>query len=92
MNKKELVSCISESANISKSQAEGALNSILATITATLKKKEKVSLIGFGTFSTAERKARTGRNPQNGKSIDIPAKTVLKFKAGKALGDEIGNG
>ncbi len=66
MNKKELVSRISESVNINKSQAAGALNSILATITETLKKNEKVSLIGFGSFSTAERKARTGRNPQKG--------------------------
>ncbi len=92
MNKKELISRISESSNINKSQAEGALNSILATIKETLKKKEKVTLIGFGTFSTAERKARTGRNPQNGKAINIPAKTVVKFKVGKALGFEVGNG
>lgn len=92
MNKKELVSCISKSANISKSQAEGALNSILATITKTLKKKERVSLVGFGTFSTAERGARTGRNPQNGKAINIPARTAVKFKSSKALGVEIGNG
>lgn len=92
MNKKELIGCISESANISKVQSEVSLNSILATITETLKKNENVSLVGFGTFSTSERAARVGINPQNGESINIPAKTVVKFKVGKALGDEVNNG
>ncbi len=92
MNKKELVENISKSANINKTQAEGALKSILGAITDTLKSGDKVSLIGFGTFSTAKREARTGRNPQNGETINIPAKTVVKFKVGKALGDEVNNG
>ncbi len=92
MNKKELVKAISESANINKTQAEDALNSFLGAITDTLKKGDKVSLIGFGTFSTSKRKARTGRNPQNGDKINIPGKTVVKFKVGKALGDEVNNG
>ena len=57
-----------------------------------LKEKESVTLIGFGTFSPVEREAREGRNPQTGKSIDIPAKTVVKFKVGKTLSDEVNNG
>ncbi|MCP3952446.1 MAG: HU family DNA-binding protein, partial [Desulfobacterales bacterium] len=55
-------------------------------------KKDKVTLIGFGTFSTSERAERQGKNPQTGKAMTIPAKTVIKFKAGKALGDEVNNG
>jgi DNA-binding protein HU-beta len=92
MNKKELVEYTSNAAGITKTQAEAALQGILAGITQALKKEESVSLIGFGAFSTTKREARKGRNPQTGKEIDIPAKTVIKFKAGKALGDEVNNG
>ena len=92
MNKKELVEYTSNSAGITKTQAEAALNGVLAGITQALKNEESVSLIGFGSFSTSRRKARKGRNPQTGKEIDIAAKTVVKFKAGKALGDEVNNG
>ncbi len=92
MNKKKLIKNISESANLSKTKAEGALNSILDIIKDTLENRDKVSLIGFGTFSTAKREARTGRNPQNGEKINIPAKTVVKFKVGKALAGEVNNG
>ncbi len=88
----ELVANISKAANINKAQAESALNSILAAITDTLRKGDKVSLVGFGTFSTAKREARAGRNPRNGEKINIPAKTVVKFKVGKVLGDEVNNG
>ncbi len=92
MNKKELVEYSANTAGITKTQAEVALNGILAGITQALKNEESVSLIGFGSFSTSRREARKGRNPQTGKEIDIPAKTVVKFKAGKALGDEVNNG
>jgi DNA-binding protein HU-beta len=92
MNKKELVECISKSANLSKSQAEVALKSTLDAITNSLKNSDKVTLPGFGTFSTSKRESRNGRNPQTGKSINIPAKTVVKFKAGKTLGEEVNNG
>lgn len=92
MNKKELVEYIAQSANLSKSQAERALKGTLEGISETLKKGDKLTLVGFGTFSTARRDARTGRNPQTGKSIDLPAKTYVKFKVGKALGDEVNNG
>ncbi|MGB3222820.1 MAG: HU family DNA-binding protein [Desulforhopalus sp.] len=91
MNKKELVDYISKSANLSKTQAEDALNGTLAGIRETLKKGDKVFLVGFGSFSTSRREARTGRNPQTGKSIDLPAKTYVKFKVGKTLGDEVNN-
>jgi DNA-binding protein HU-beta len=92
MNKKELVDYISDSAGITKTQADKALQATLEGITKSLKEKESVTLIGFGTFSTVEREARKGRNPQRGKPIDIPAKTVVKFKVGKTLGDEVNNG
>lgn len=92
MNRKELVDYISKSANLSRTQAEDALNGTLHAITTSLKENDKVALIGFGTFSTSKRDARTGRNPQTGKSIDLPAKTYVKFKAGKALSDEVNNG
>jgi len=92
MNKKELVDYISKSANLNKTQAADALKSTLDAITNSLKNSDRVTLVDFGTFSTSKREARTGRNPQNGKSINIPAKTVVKFKAGKAMGDEVNNG
>ena len=92
MNKTELVDYISKSADLSKVQAEKALKGTLEGISETLKKGNKVSLIGFGTFSTARRDARTGRNPQTGKSIKLPAKTYVKFKVGKALGDAVNDG
>jgi DNA-binding protein HU-beta len=92
MNKKELVDYISDFAGITKIQADKVLQATLDGITKSLKEKESVTLIGFGTFSTVEREAREGRNPQTGKSIDIPAKTVVKFKVGKTLSDEVNNG
>ena len=92
MNKKMLVDCIAESAGITKVQAEKALVGMLDSITDCLKNGDKLTLVSFGTFSTSRRAARTGRNPQNGKAVNIPAKTVIKFKAGKAMGDEVNNG
>ncbi|MGB3225107.1 MAG: HU family DNA-binding protein [Desulforhopalus sp.] len=92
MNRKELVDCISDSAGISKIQADKALQGTLEGITKSLKEKESVTLVGFGAFSTVDREARKGRNPQTGKPIDIPAKTVVKFKVGKSLGDQVNNG
>ena len=92
MNKKELVDYISDSAGITKIQADKALQGTLEGITKSLKGKESVNLIGFGTFSPVDREARKGRNPQTGKPIDIPAKTVVKFKVGKTLGEKVNNG
>ncbi len=89
MNKQELVSAIDEKAGITKADAEKAINAFVETTKETLAKKESIQLIGFGTFSVSERAARTGRNPQTGKEIQIAAKNVAKFKAGKALDDSI---
>jgi len=92
MNKTELINQIAESANITKVDADRVLLGMLEAITDSLQKGENVTLVGFGTFSTSKRSARTGRNPQSGKSVEIPAKTVVKFKVGKKLGDEVNNG
>lgn len=89
MNKKELIESIAEAAAISKAAAEKALNGTLAAIAESLKKGDKVTLVGFGTFSVSKRKARSGRNPQTGTSIKIPAKKIAKFKAGSKLSDAI---
>jgi len=85
MNKGDLINKVAEEANLSKAQATEALNAVLSCVGDTLKDGKKVSLVGFGTFITAERKARIGRNPATGASIDIPSKTVVKFKPGKEL-------
>lgn len=89
MNKKELVESIAGAADISKAAAEKALNGTLAAIAETLKNGDKVTLVGFGTFSVSRRDARQGRNPQTGKAIQIPAKNVAKFKAGSKLSEAI---
>ncbi|MCR5674653.1 MAG: HU family DNA-binding protein [Lachnospiraceae bacterium] len=87
MNKAELVAAMAKAAGLSKVDAEKALKAFTDTVSKELKKKGKVQLIGFGTFETSKRAARTGRNPQTGKDIKIPAAVVPKFKAGKALKD-----
>lgn len=89
MNKSELVSAMAEDAGITKTQAEAALKSFVENVTNALKKGDKVSLIGFGTFSVSKRAARTGRNPQTGETIQIAAKNLAKFKAGKGLSDAL---
>ena len=85
MNKKELVEAIVAKTGFSKKDAEAALNAVTATISDVLAKKEKVQLVGFGTFETRDRAARAGHNPATGKAIKIAATTVPAFKAGKAL-------
>lgn len=89
MNKTELVDAIAAAADITKAQAGRALDAVLDNITETLKKGEKVTLIGFGTFETRERAARIGRNPQTGKEIQIAASITPAFKAGKKLKDAL---
>ncbi len=89
MNKGDLINKIAESAKLTKAQAGDALNAVLDSIGGALKKDDKVTLIGFGTFSVATREARTGRNPQTGASIKIGAKNVVKFKPGKELSDSV---
>ncbi|MDX9895591.1 MAG: HU family DNA-binding protein, partial [Desulfofustis sp.] len=82
MNKKELIESIAGAAEISKAAAEKALKATMAAVADALKKGDKVTLVGFGTFTVAKRDARTGRKPQTGKSNKIPAKKIAKFKAG----------
>lgn len=88
MNKKELVEAIAKSTELTQKDVTAVLASFTDVVTKELKKKNgKVQLVGFGTFYTAERAARTGRNPQTGKAIKVKAAKVPKFKAGKALKD-----
>lgn len=89
MNKGELVDKIASDAGLSKAQAGEALNSFTTSITKSLKKGKKVTLVGFGTFSVSQRAARTGRNPQTGAAIKIKAKKVVKFKAGKEFASAV---
>ena len=89
MNKSELIEVIAKQAEISKAAATRALDGALGAIRATLKKKQSVSLVGFGTFKVSHRAARTGRNPQTGKAIKIKAAKKPKFKPGKALKDSV---
>lgn len=85
MNKAELVESIAKAAKVSKADAERCLNATTASVTKAMKKGDKVTLVGFGTFSVAKRAARQGRNPQTGKPMKIKAKKVAKFKAGSKL-------
>lgn len=89
MNKAELIGQISHGAGISKAEAQKALDAFTTHVQKALKKGDKVTLVGFGTFSVGRRNARTGRNPKTGKPIKIAAKKVAKFKAGKGLADAI---
>lgn len=85
MNKLELVTAVAEKAGITKRDAERAVNALVESIEGALKRGDKVSLVGFGTFEVRNRKPRVGRNPQTGQEIRIPAGRVPSFKAGKAL-------
>ncbi len=89
MNKSELIDAIAESADISKAAAGRALDATVDTMKKALKKGDKISIVGFGTFSVGKRAARTGRNPRTGASIKIKAAKVPKFRAGKGLKDAI---
>ena len=89
MNKTELVAAIAENAEISKKDSEKALKAFIDVVSDQLKKGDKVQLVGFGTFEVSERAAREGRNPQTGKTMKIAACKAPKFKAGKALKDEV---
>lgn len=89
MNKTELVDVIAQRANLSKKAAKEALEATLDAITESLKAGEPVQLIGFGTFKVNQRQERTGRNPQTGKEIKIPATKVPAFVSGKALKDAV---
>lgn len=87
MNKSELIAAVVEKTELSKKDAEKAIKAFEEVVTEELVKGGKVQLVGFGTFEVAERAARTGRNPQTGADMEIPASKSPKFKAGKALKD-----
>jgi DNA-binding protein HU-beta len=89
MNKQDLISKIAQDTGITKSNAAAAVDSFIEGITRSLKKGQPITFVGFGTFKTAQRKARTARNPQTGASIKIPKRRVVRFSAGKALKESL---
>ncbi len=89
MNKAQLIDAIAEKANLTKADAKKALDAFVEATSDALKNGDRVALIGFGSFSVASRSARTGRNPQTGKMIEIAEKKVVKFKPGAELADKI---
>ena len=91
MTREEIIAKVAEDADITKVAAKSALESFIGCVSKTLKKGGKVSLVGFGTFSVSKRAARQGRNPQTGATINIAARKVAKFKAGKGLSDTVNN-
>lgn len=91
MNKKELVDVIAAKLEVTKKDADTAIEAVLEAIAAALERGEKVQLIGFGTFETKTRKARKGKNPKTGEIVEIAASVVPTFKAGKQLKERVGN-
>lgn len=89
MNKTDLITTVADSAHISKTAAQKAIGSFLQAVTEALAGGDRVTISGFGSFSVVERSSRTGRNPQNGQKIEIPACNVVRFKSGKHLIDTI---
>ena len=89
MRKQELAAAIAEKADLSKDQANRALNAILDEITQALSRKDTVTLVGFGTFLQRHRGARTGKNPQTGEPVQIKASNTVSFKPGKGLKDSV---
>ena len=89
MNKGDLINNVADAAGITKAQASEAVNAVFDSIETTLKKGDKATLIGFGTFSVNHRPARDGRNPATGETIKIAAKKVVKFKPGKSLSESV---
>ena len=89
MNKAELIATLAQKADVTKKDAEKALSAFIEIVGETLKKGDKVQLMGFGTFESRKRAARTGKNPQTKATIKIPASVVPAFKAGKALKDVV---
>ena len=89
MNKSELVDSIAEKSGLNQTQAADALNAMMESVGEALENNDTISLVGFGTFSVKDRKARTGRNPKTGDELQIPASRVPHFKAGKGLKDRL---
>jgi DNA-binding protein HU-beta len=85
MNKQDLIAKIAQDTGITKANAAAAVDSFISGVTKSLKKGQPITFIGFGTFKTAQRKARTARNPQTGAAVKVPKRRVVRFSAGKAL-------
>jgi DNA-binding protein HU-beta len=92
MTKAELIECVASKVDLPRAIAERAVNTMFDEMTAALSQSDKVNISGFGTFSVSTRKARTGRNPKTGESIEIAASRAAKFKPGKTLKDEVNKG
>lgn len=89
MNKQELIDAIAAESGLSKKDSKEALDALVKTVGETLKKGDNISLVGFGSFSVIQKAARTGKNPQTGKAIQIAAKKAVKFRPGKELADGV---
>jgi len=89
MNKAQLIDAIAAESSLSKADSKKALDAFIKAVAGSLKKGDKIALVGFGSFSTSTRSARTGRNPQTGKTINIAEKKVVRFKAGSELTDSV---
>lgn len=89
MNKQDLVAVVAETGELSKAKAGEVLDAVFDAISQSLKAKQEVRLVGFGTFSTSRRKAGKGRNPRTGEEIEIAASTTVRFKPGKSLKDDL---
>ena len=89
MNKAQLIDAMASEANLTKADAKKALDAFISSTTSALKEGDRVALVGFGSFSISNRSARTGRNPKTGAEMQIPAKKVVKFKAGSELADTV---
>jgi DNA-binding protein HU-beta len=92
MNRAELIEALAKETGLTKTTCENLMGAFITTVEKQIKSKDGVRLVGFGTFTTAKRKARTGRNPQTGDTIKIPARTVPVFRAGQALKDHTNKG
>ncbi|MBW8268502.1 HU family DNA-binding protein [Caldovatus aquaticus] len=89
MNKQDLIAAVADAADLPKAKAGEVVDAVFDAIQKSLKKKQEVRLVGFGTFSTSRRKAGKGRNPRTGEEIKIPASTTVRFKAGKTLKEAV---
>lgn len=89
MNKQDLIAAVADAAELPKAKAGEVVDAVFDAIQKSLKKKQDVRLVGFGTFSTSKRKAGKGRNPRTGEEIKIPASTTVRFKAGKSLKEAV---
>jgi DNA-binding protein HU-beta len=89
MNKTDLVNQIAKKTGLTKSKSNEVIDAFVSSVTESLTEGEKVTLVGFGTFTTSKREARKGRNPKTGEVIDIPSKTVARFKAGSELSKNV---